>query len=355
MRYPQICCFSTFRRPHGLIFRVTGSMRNPKELPLHLALRPFTLAQARQARLSERRIRAGDLSKPSRGVRVPQTVDCELLDHCRPYTQLTGNSVVSHITAAKIHGLFLPSRFKDGQLLDLTRPTGCASPRWRHVKGHRLDLDRHDIDEIGGIPVTSAARTFLDIAPLLSLDELVIIGDQLVCSHQRINGRTKIAMVELPILLSYLARHAGARGMSKLKAAMMLVKVGVDSPPETRLRLLITRAGLPEFATNYKIKDPAGKPLVEPDLACPEYKTCTEYDGAHHDSLEQQANDRDRDFITQSSGWHQVVLRKEDMRNGGLIAVTKLARMLVRGGWSDPKNLARQSLQGALGVRKDFD
>ena len=302
-------------------------MRNPQELPMHLALRPFTVAQARQARLSERRIRAGDLLIPSRGVRVPRNVDCELLDHCRPYTDLTGNSVVSHITAAKIHGLFLPFRFKELQLLDLTRPIGCSEPRRRLVRGHRLTLDHGDIEIINGVPVTSPERTFLDIAVLLSVDELVVIGDQLVCAHQRNNGRVKIAMVELPILQAYLAQHAGARGISKLKTAMKLVRVGVDSPPETKLRLIINRSGLPEFEPNYKIMDHAGKELVGPDLACPEYKTCTEYDGEHHDSREQQAKDHDRNFITQSLGWHQVVLRKEDMRNGGIIAVTKLARM----------------------------
>lgn len=329
-------------------------MRKPSELPLHLALRPFTLAQAHHARLSARRIRSADLLKPSRGIRVPQTVDCELLDHCRPYTALTGDGVISHITAAKIHGLYLPSRFQERQLLDLSRPNGSPPPRRRHVSGHRLKLERTDIDEFGGVPVTSAARTFLDIAPLLTVDELVVVGDQIVCCHQRNNGRVRIATVELNVLQAYLAQHTGARGYAKLRAAMELVRVGVDSAPETRLRLTINRSGLPEFQPNYKIMDDAGHPLVEPDLACPKYKTCAEYDGLHHDSPEQQAKDRDRDFITQSLGWHQVVLRREDMRNGGLIAVTKLARMLVRGGWPDPQNLANRSLLGTLNVRKDF-
>lgn len=329
-------------------------MRKASELPLHLALRPFTLAQAHQARLSARRIRSADLWKPSRGIRVPQTVDCELLDHCRPYTALTGNGVISHVTAAKIHGFYLPSRFQERHVIDLSRPSGSPPPRRRNVCGHRLNLDWSDIDDIGGVPVTSAARTFLDIAPLLTIDELVVVGDQLVCCHQRNNGRIKIAMVELSVLQAYLARHTGSRGVTKLKAAMELVRVGVDSAPETRLRLTLTRSGLPEFQPNYKIMDDAGNPLVEPDLACPEYKTCTEYDGLHHDSPEQQAKDRDRDFITQSVGWHQVVLRREDLRNGGHIAVTKVARMLVRGGWADPQNLAHRSLLGTLNVRKDF-
>ncbi|MFQ4148317.1 hypothetical protein AAGW05_06420 [Arthrobacter sp. LAPM80] len=262
--------------------------------------------------------------------------------------------MVSHITAAKVHGLYLPQRFNSIQTLDLSRAIGCPAPRRRHVTGHRLNLGPSDVVVSGGVPVTSFARTFLDIAPLLTVDELVVIGDQLVCSHRRNNGRIKVAMVELEDLQAYLAQHSGARGMRKLKVVMELVRVGVDSAPETRLRLVIHRSSLPDFETNFKIKDASGKPSVEPDLACPEYKTCAEYDGAHHASPEQQSRDRDRDFITQSLGWHQVVIFKDDLRGGGHIAVTKLARMLVQGGWPDPLNLAKRSLLGELNVRKDF-
>jgi len=42
------------------------------------------------------------------------------------------------------------------------------------------------------------------------------------------------------------------------------------------------------------------------------------------------------------------------MKNGSLVVVTKIARMLVRGGWPDPHNLAKQSLRGELHTRKDF-
>lgn len=329
-------------------------MRKPSPLPRDLAQRPFTLAQARQARLSARRTRAQDLWTPSKGIRVPRNADSGLLDRCRPYTTVTSRSVVSHITAAKIHGFYLPSRFDAVKTLDLSTPNGSAPPRRKHVAGHRLQLAASDVVVTGGVPVTSAARTLLDIAPLLTLDELVVIGDQLVCSHRRYNGRVQTAMVDIGVLNARVAQNAGARGMRRLRTAMELVRVGADSPPETRLRLIIHRSQLPNFEPNVMITDAAGDTLVEPDLACLEYKTCAEYDGGHHFSPMQQSKDHDRNFITESLGWHQAVINKDDMRFGKLIVVTKIARMLVRGGWPDPDNLAGQSLLGMLNTRKDF-
>jgi len=279
----------------------------------------------------------------------------ELLESCRAHVAVTRSGVVSHITAAKLHGLYLPARFDDMQTLDLARPKGESEPRRREVSGRRLLLEPFDIVSIGGVPITSVQRTLIDIAPLLSLDELVVVGDQIVCEHDRSYGPPKIAMVKLEALNAYIACHAGSRGMRMLRTAMELVRVGSDSPPETRLRLMIARSPLPVFETNVEIHDAHGNARVAPDLACRKYKTCAEYDGIHHFSAEQQAKDHDRDFITQSLGWHQVLINKEDLRGGELVVVTKFARMLVRGGWPDPQNLAGRSLRGALNTRKDFE
>lgn len=330
-------------------------MRRLEPLPEHLAQRPFTVAEARRAGVTAARTRARDLWTPSREIRLPRTVTFELLESCRAHTAVTRGGFVSHITAAKLHRLYLPNRFDDVATLDLARPKGDPEPRRREVTGRRLLLEPSDIVSIAGVPLTSVQRTLIDIAPLLSLDELVVIGDQIVCEHDRNFGPPKVAMVKLAVLNAYIAQHAGSRGMPRLRAAMELVRVGADSPPETRLRLIIARSPLPDFAPNLEIHDAKGKARVAPDLACKEYKTCAEYDGLHHFSAEQQAKDHDRDFITQALGWHQVLINNDDMRGGERVVVTKIARMLVRGGWPDPQNLAGRSLRGALNTRKDFE
>jgi len=330
-------------------------MKHPDPLPPHLARRPFTLDESRAASIPRSRTRAPDLWTPSRGIRVPRGAEVDLVEQCRPYTEVTRQAVVSHITAARIHGFYLPFRCSEGRSLDLSCPPGVGQPRRKHVTGHRLILPPQEIIQVRGVPVTSIQRTLLDLAPLLTLDELVAAGDQIVCAHDAGYRKPKIAMVSLEVLNTYIAGHRGHRGLARLRGAMELVRVGVDSAQETRLRLIIVRSPLPVFEPNIRIQDAGGKPLIGPDLACEEYKTCLEYDGGHHTTSEQLDKDHDRDFITASLGWHQVIINKMDMRQGAPVVVTKIARMLVRGGWPDPLELARRSLHGALGIRRDFE
>lgn len=291
---------------------------------------------------------------PSREIRLPKSDTFTLLENCRAHTSVTPGSVVSHMTAATIHGLYLPHRFENAHGLHLSKNMGQGRPQRRHVRGHELLLAAGDVVIINGVPTTSVQRTLLDIAPLLLIDELVVVADQVVCEHHYSFAPAKIAMVELGELSGYITQHAGMRGMRKLRAAMELVRVGSDSPPETRLRLLIGRSALPTFECNIELTDSSGNAALVPDLACRKYRTCAEYDGIHHFSPAQQSKDHDRDFVTQSIGWHQVLINNDDMKSGPLVVVTKIARMLVRGGWPDPHNLAKQSLRGELHTRKDF-
>ena len=142
--------------------------------------------------------------------------------------------------------------------------------------------------------------------------------------------------------------------MKRLRAAMEMVRVGSDSPPETRLRLMIMRSPLPEFETNVEILDAEGRGKVAPDLACKKYRTCAEYDGGHHFTPAQQQRDHDRDYCTASLGWRQVPINKEDLKSGERVVITKIARMLVVAGWPDPQGLAGRSLEGLLNTRKDL-
>ena len=333
---------------------VNGNMRTPKPLPLHLVGRPFTLPQARQAGVTRGRTRASDLSTPYRDVRLPHPADVSLIERCRAIASVTPTSLISHITAAKLHEFRLPFRYMNMEDIHVSKNLGLGRPQRNRVYGHELSLAATDYALVQGIPVTSVQRTLLDIAPELSVDELVAVADQIVCAHNRSFGPPKLPLVEISELRAYIAQHRGLRGIRKLVAAMELVRVGSDSAPESQLRLFIQRWALPEFMCNYEIKDATGTPHVAPDLSCPRYRTCAEYDGGHHLSLEQQSKDHDRNFLTTSLGWHQSVINKNDMGNGGLVAVTKIARMLILGGWDDPANLARRSLLGQLHVRKDF-
>lgn len=327
-------------------------MRSPEPLPFPFDRLPFTVDQARKKGLSRGRSRAPDLVLPSRGIRVPAAADFNLLEQCRAHVAVTPRSFVSHVTAAKLHGLFLPPRLEAQQSLDLSRRRGEPQPRRRNVTGHNVLLGQSELMVMADVPVTTPARTLLDLAPLLGIDDLVVLADQIVCAHDGLCVPFKAPIVEIQQLRAYLAQHEGWRGMNRLRAAMELARVGADFPPETRLRLMIGRSPLPCFEPNIKLLDASGNPLVQPDLACKEYRTCAEYDGGLHFTPQQQAKDHQRNYLTKSLGWHQVLLNKTDIQAGEVVVVSKIARTLKLAGWPDPQNLAGRSFQGLVGPRR---
>lgn len=117
--------------------------------------------------------------------------------------------------------------------------------------------------------MTSEARTLLDLAGTghLTLEDLVVIADGLVCEHPRWQ-HAATAQLPLAELRGYLARQRCVAGLPLLRKALALVRAGVDSEPETRLRLLFGRSGLPPFEPDVVLIDAQGMPLWA-DLGVP--------------------------------------------------------------------------------------
>lgn len=302
-------------------------------LPGPIDGRSFTTIAAAAIGVPRSRTRASDLSLPSRGIRVPRQSTQGILDRCRPYTELAPGSFISHTTAAAIHGIPLPSRYSVDTVLHLSRSAGKAVPRRRGVHGHRLALQPGDVLDRDGVPVTTPARTWLDLAGLLTHEDLVCAGDYLVCSHQRSFGETKRAIIQLAALGQFLDHRSGTQGIPAARAAFARLRVGVDSPPETRVRLALEDAGLPRFTVDCPVFDPTGGVAFWTDLGCEEYRTCLEYDGSHHLTPEQQSADARRDAWAAELGWAQVRFNKLDLRQGSNWIVAKAASALRRQGW----------------------
>ena len=181
------------------------SMPRFAPLPEELHGRSFTLRQALDADLSRSRTRAGDLVTPSREVRVPVGVAQPVLSRCRPYVQLLPRAFVSHTTAAEVHGIHLPP-WISCERLHLSRGRQSAAPRRKGVTGHRLDVSDGDVVEVDGVAVTSVSRTWLDLATVLPLEDLIVAGDQIVSEHVRSFGLPKTAMVPKHELAGFVAR-----------------------------------------------------------------------------------------------------------------------------------------------------
>ncbi|MFC6714892.1 endonuclease domain-containing protein [Branchiibius cervicis] len=180
-----------------------------------------------------------------------------------------------------------------------------------NLPGHRrLRLDGVEVRSVSsdqvvlldGRRITSPAQTFCELATVLDLVDLVVLGDSLV----------RAAKCRPEDLVQRAAQWRGARCRLARRAAA-LVRRGVRSPRETRLRMLIVLAGLPEPLISVEFRDADGRTRYELDLAY-RAKIGVEYDGEDYHSTP-QARERDakrRRWFT-DQGWTVLTYTKSDL------------------------------------------
>ena len=99
-----------------------------------------------------------------------------------------------------------------------------------------------------------------------------------------------------------LDRHKGTPGIRKARLALEQSRVGSDSAQETRLRLALEDAGLPEPELNAPTDLGSGV-VRQPDLSYPEYKVAVEYEGEGHSDAAQIVRDIAREEDFSRAGW----------------------------------------------------
>ena len=315
-------------------------MRPPTPLPDELDGRTFSRTQARALGVPDNRLRARDIERRSRGIythhperqpqrrrRAPEPASTRQLRGANPPEGLDMELLravcdrsevlwLSHQIAAQFYSLPLPSRFAGAQRLHvsgLTRHLAIDADvdvvhHWpRLVEGEVLDLQ--------GIRVSSPERVFVDLMASLTLDELVVLGDSLVRRPRpEFEGRDA-PWSTIPRLKETLMAHRGARGIVAAREALTLVRVGADSPPETKLRLALIAAGLPEPELQI-LRDPEDPHSSSGDIGYRAARIVLQYEGEHHFSVEQQHTDQNRDAEFRADGWTVLLTNKVDLAEG---------------------------------------
>jgi len=209
---------------------------------------------------------------------------------------LAPEAAVSHHSAARLWGAVVP----DDGLVHLACPG--RRPQVEGIAAHRIGTGKRTT-RWGGLRLTTPAQTFLDLAAQLALVDLVALGDSLVRRRR----------VTPDLLVEAASKHRGAGGRLARRAAG-LVRAEVDSAMETRLRMLVVLAGLPEPVVNHKILWPDGTIRFRFDLSFPDAGLVIEYDGWQHvDSQNQWVSDIARREWMDGNDWRIVVVIAKDL------------------------------------------
>lgn len=131
--------------------------------------------------------------------------------------------------------LELPRRQQKGSpdMFHVIRPEGEAHLNRPHVIVHRMKLFSDEVTTVNGIPVTTPERTWLDMAEMLPVDELVAMGDSCVRMPRADFEDRDMPLCSLADLQRMIDRHKGKRGLRKAKEAIRLTRVGSDSRRKT--------------------------------------------------------------------------------------------------------------------------
>ncbi|WEO78105.1 hypothetical protein BJQ94_03440 [Cryobacterium sp. SO2] len=279
-------------------------MHKRTELPRSLPPDGFTVAQARLAGVTPKRLSANDLDAPFHGVRVAAGTPHEVSDRARAYAAvMPAGHYFSHVTAAQLLGMPLPRYATRDLRLHVSAVVPERAPQGAGIAGHTV-ISRPEVWIVGGLTVQNPMTTWCELAPLVGLDDLIAVGDHLLGVLDPPYTAEELAAV--------VAGRAGQRGIRRLRQALEWVRPRVESRQETRLRLLLVRAGLPEPETNVYLPLRYQRRRVRGDLVYLRYRTLVEYDGEQHRTDDAQfARDVDRLDGVMAEDWRVIRVLKD--------------------------------------------
>lgn len=221
--------------------------------------------------------------------------------------------VASHEDAALLLGIDLVTAPAVRHVTVARRRSRLARPG---TKVHRADVDRTLL--VDGIPVTTGARTVLDLCRSLPFSEAVAAGDSALRE-----GR-----VGLPELIDAAAQLPPALGRPQVRAVVARLDPLSGSVLESLCRLVLEDAGLRPFETQHVVR--VGRRTIgRVDFAWPEHRLVVEVDGfAFHADRASYRNDRRRANELVLAGWRVLRFSWEDVVGSPEVVVDQVRRAL---------------------------
>lgn len=229
---------------------------------------------------------------------------------------LGDGAVLSHRSAAALWRIGTAERRPAP--LEVTAPRDAA-PR-PGIRAHRSELDDAERTTRGGIPVTTPARTILDLAAVVGPRPLT----------RALEEAEALRLTRAAAVATLLARHPGRRGAANLRIVLARHDPAAGearSELERRFLRLVRAAGLPPPSVNALVR--IGGRTIEADLAWPEQRVIVELDGrAWHDTRAAFERDRARDRMLQAAGWRVIRVTWAQLKSDAGAVIADLATVL---------------------------
>jgi hypothetical protein len=177
------------------------------------------------------------------------------------------------------------------------------------------------MQRLEGIPVTSATKTLVDLASVLTEPDLELA----------VEDALRRRLTSLPRLRIAIEESAGRRGIAALRRIADDHREGqppTDSGLEAKVLRILKHAALPPPCNQLVVEDAGGK-KARLDFAYPDARVALEVDGFRwHSGRRAWRRDRGRLNRLVMAGWRVVHVTQEDVEQGGLHFVAALRSFL---------------------------
>lgn len=254
--------------------------------------RPFLRSAAIAAGLSPSSLRGPRFRRIFHGVYIHASVpENPLIRTLAALLIHPADAFASHVSAARMYSVAVP-HLPEEHVSVFAKADRRRRPG---IRNHVAKLGT-PVAVVSGMRVSQPTQLFLELAQILGLIDLVVVGDELV--------RRKLATPEQ--LVAACAASSDACALAA-RRAVAYVRRRVDSPMETRLRMLLALAGLPAPEVNHEVFHEDGRVRYRFDLCYPDLMLVVEYDGRfHREDLDQWDSDTARRDWLDDNEWRIV-------------------------------------------------
>lgn len=312
----------------------------------------FRCRDASQFGIPGSRLRARDLERPFRGVRlrveVPPVPDDEPLARDRAARAAILRRASAHALVLPEHAFYVGSTALAAWGLPLIDADAAAAAdldvaalaphralRAPGIRSFQVQSSLASVRVREGLRVGSPATVWVLGGRSMSVRDLVVLGDAIVCLPRDERGTLRAEGQLATIEQLATALEAGRRrGADRLREAFSLIRVGSRSPLETDWRIGLAGTDLPEPVLDHEVRDAAGRLLGISDGAFPLYRVAVEIEGDHHrTSTAQWRRDIEKYAAYSAIGWDTVRLTSAHIRADPPSGVAMVRDALLRRGW----------------------
>lgn len=260
-----------------------------------------------------RALTSGSLRRLHPGVHAPSSRlhglgrdELHLLRVVATRSRLHRLDVLSHWSAAALWGL--PSVDPWPDAVHSTVPASSKLASTRSLRRHRARRGPGEVRERLGLPVTSLARTVVDIAATSSFPAAVAAADSALCSvaHGAHAGQTLESFGSE--LNGEVAELGTGPGSARARRVIDFADERADRPGESLSRVMIRSLGAPAPELQFEVVGVSGR-IWHTDFGWPEFGAVAEFDG--------RAKYTDPRFLagrTPEQAVYEEKLREDDIR-----------------------------------------